>query len=302
MEDRRDPSIELDSEYSCSSKVGCGSMHVMCQYPSPGPSENCRGYVEIPITEDDILMVIHYFNFRRNLVAGGKEYKLPSASDMMMVEWDERLAAFAQRWADQCIYDPYIFRDDTLLKSANDVCRDLPDFDIAQVSTRIHGFNFTGASVESTLHLLINMISSDLFNVTTHVVLSGYAPEEDYGAVALHSKAYLIGCGVASYLLDLNTDGHRMSVIYCNIGPLNGMFLLDRYYKHGEPCSDCPSGTSCHPNSYFQFLCQRDNSLDNPKEVMYSRKTHSSANDLWPSGYFLLELEVTLIYILMRYV
>lgn len=46
--------------------------------------------------------------YRRNIALGGLTLdgaSLPTASNMMKVEWDEELARIAERWASQCPSD-----------------------------------------------------------------------------------------------------------------------------------------------------------------------------------------------------
>ena len=74
----------------------------MCKYPK-GVSSNCGSYYYRGLTPQEKREALDEHNRVRSRVAVGSTSH-PSAANMMELQWDEELAALAQRHADQCSF------------------------------------------------------------------------------------------------------------------------------------------------------------------------------------------------------
>ncbi|XP_034237730.1 venom allergen 3-like isoform X1 [Thrips palmi] len=84
--------------------------HVMCKYPSASPGKACKNYKKPTISASDKELIVRLHNEYRNKVALGQEKRgknnpQPSASNMRKISWDDEIATYAQRWADQCTFE-----------------------------------------------------------------------------------------------------------------------------------------------------------------------------------------------------
>ncbi|XP_037302806.1 venom allergen 5-like [Manduca sexta] len=144
----------------CGSKI-CGHInaHTFCQYPE-GPSPNCMGYIEAPITNDEKVRLIARLNRRRSEAARGRLRRLPPAGNMLKLRWVEELAREAQRWADQCrpVSTP----------EERDICRDLYSVSVGQCVASVVG-EAPGLRVESMIDLWHMQAMLYRGNVTSYI-------------------------------------------------------------------------------------------------------------------------------------
>ncbi|CAG0905825.1 unnamed protein product [Darwinula stevensoni] len=75
-------------------------------YPS-SPISSCGSVPDYGVSAAEKDQIVYYFNYLRAWVASGKETRgspgpQPTASNMRRMVWDERLAATAQGWANNC--------------------------------------------------------------------------------------------------------------------------------------------------------------------------------------------------------
>lgn len=74
-----------------------------------GTGKACEDIGEGGVSEADKNQIVETHNWYRRIIAGGHESKgingpQPKAANLMKFTWDEELAAVAQRWADQCLF------------------------------------------------------------------------------------------------------------------------------------------------------------------------------------------------------
>ncbi|CAG0883244.1 unnamed protein product, partial [Darwinula stevensoni] len=78
-------------------------------YPS-SPIASCGSVSAYGVSAAEKDQIVYYFNYLRAWVASGRETRgspgpQPTASNMRRMVWDERLAATAQGWANNCRFD-----------------------------------------------------------------------------------------------------------------------------------------------------------------------------------------------------
>ncbi|KAK3867516.1 hypothetical protein Pcinc_027028 [Petrolisthes cinctipes] len=85
--------------------------HSLCLYsPQQHATNTCGKVYSLGVGVTEKMEVLDVHNELRVKVAGGKEMRgsptgpQPPAADMMMLEWDEELAAVAQAWVNQCVF------------------------------------------------------------------------------------------------------------------------------------------------------------------------------------------------------
>lgn len=104
-------------------------MYIWLQNQKIGPA--CKGYVPVLFSDTEKHLLVDAHNTIRNKVASG----VVPAANMRMLEWDDELAATADRWAAQCIF-------------GNDICRDLERFPVGQNIAR------GSIATDGVMHLL----------------------------------------------------------------------------------------------------------------------------------------------------
>ncbi|XP_076759062.1 venom allergen 3 homolog [Xylocopa sonorina] len=102
-----DPITAIDCESNPCKKGG--SQHVLCEYPTPFPANECGAIASVGLSDYEKLELIRIHNYYRWYVAQGLEQSgkpgpQPAAKNMQMMIWDKSLARAAQRWVNQCKY------------------------------------------------------------------------------------------------------------------------------------------------------------------------------------------------------
>ncbi|CAH1965722.1 unnamed protein product [Acanthoscelides obtectus] len=207
-----------------------------------GPSKACVDYKTLNLSEDLKEYIVSIHNDIRNHVASGQETKgglgrQPSAANMNMLEWDDELAAVAQRWADQCI--PI---NETI---QHDICKRSKRFEVGQnvitAVTADQDFPELAALILHWYKQVGNVIPSDIDHFSG--IKRGQFMIGQYTQL-VWAKTRYIGCGI-SIFLDIQSStpkkkfyNHRL---VCNYGPA-GNILGHTVYQKGIPCSKCAWG------------------------------------------------------------
>ncbi|GFX04268.1 hypothetical protein TNCV_3974171 [Trichonephila clavipes] len=92
-----------DSETCPDEYARLSDHHSFCLDPNPTCNIKYSG-----VSQDEIDHILKLHNKYRSQVAMGQETRaggLPTASDMLQMVWDNELAAVAQKWADNCVYE-----------------------------------------------------------------------------------------------------------------------------------------------------------------------------------------------------
>ncbi|XP_033212027.1 cell wall protein PRY3-like isoform X2 [Belonocnema kinseyi] len=105
--------------------------HTMCKYKGIGPT--CGSNQESGVSKAEIQQILKLHNDFRAKIASGMEHRgcpgpQPSAANMLELIWDDNMAAVAQKWADQCMFQ-------------HDACRDDPRFQVGQNMYFSSGFS-----------------------------------------------------------------------------------------------------------------------------------------------------------------
>ncbi|KAL0882259.1 hypothetical protein ABMA27_000790 [Loxostege sticticalis] len=204
-----------------------------------GPSSSCKEYDENPLTKDDFKNIVDKINEGRNFVASGLSRLLPQAANMNKIYWSDELAAFAQRWVDQC--------DSSTRPDKEDECRDLEDSPVGQNIVSILG-------PSPGMHL-------------TSLIDVWFMQKRDYkGSVAYYNQSRdwktnhftqliwaetdRIGCGRARFYVDQKES--IIERLVCNFAP-RGNINGKPVYAIGYPATQCQKNKA--PDSQYKSLC-----------------------------------------------
>uniref|UniRef100_A0A4Q8KAS1 U19-Deinotoxin-Dsu1b_1 n=1 Tax=Deinopis subrufa TaxID=1905329 RepID=A0A4Q8KAS1_DEISU len=206
--------------------------HTFCKDPNP----TCKVY-QRGVTEEQKKLILKVHNEYRSRLATGQEKLaggLPTAANMMELEWDEELAIIAQRHAESCDFNHDCNK-----------CRRVERFSVGQ--------NIGMSSINSPNMPEINWTNfiKDLYDEVVYFdkkLMKPFvpAPEESettYGhftqlAWGTSSK---VGCGFVMFEDD---DDWNTNFYVCNYGP-GGNVRGGEMYKQGATCSQCPSNSCC---------------------------------------------------------
>ncbi|KAI5646496.1 cysteine-rich secretory protein family domain-containing protein [Phthorimaea operculella] len=249
--------MKIGLDIACSAKNYCGSnycnntkQHTLCRYQNSDPARHCVEYEKTIRTAKEKQAILDKLNSRRNKVAGGEIRSLPSAENMMKLEWNEELELSAQRWANQCVKHSS--------PDIKDTCRDLGSMPVGQNIATIYG-----EAPGLTPLALVDVWYMELLNVNASVLPrykkskdAGYS-HYDYFTQLVWAKSNQVGCGGVKFkerLQDLGNDKKRAVYrLVCNFAPA-GNVVNQTVYDDGPPCSRCPDETC---DSVYKALCVR---------------------------------------------
>ncbi|XP_067134571.1 cysteine-rich venom protein-like [Centruroides vittatus] len=199
-------------------------------------SSTCKVVAGGKVSESDKQTILKVHNELRSKLATGKEtqyQKLPSAANMMQMEWDDELAAIAQAHANQCKFD----------HDSGDQ-RAVGNFSVGQNLFQSAGslsINWNGIKMWYTSE--VKYFHPEYNNP--------FQFHGNYGhfSQVIWAKTFKVGCGVAGY----EENGVKKVLYTCNYGPA-GNLVGSEAYKVGSQCSACPKNTKC--SDTYQGLCK----------------------------------------------
>nr|API81358.1 venom toxin [Hemiscorpius lepturus] len=182
--------------------------------------------------EKEIILGIHN-NFRSKLATGRETtcHQLPSAANMMEMEWDEELARIAQAHANLCVFNH---------DESND--RAVENFPVGQNMVYTTSSKKNWRAIES-------WYKEEVCFYTPDIVPSFRSGEYNHFSQVTWANTWKVGCGYAEY----NDGGKKKGLYTCNYGP-EGNFRERPHYVAGEPCSQCPKNTEC--STSYAGLCK----------------------------------------------
>ncbi|XP_059086443.1 uncharacterized protein LOC131883108 isoform X1 [Tigriopus californicus] len=205
--------------------------HTLCRYQNQ-VSSTCGQIIERGMTQQERELVLMLHNERRAFIANGKELRgdpgpQPPAANMMELTYDEELEFEAQSWADQCI--------------RNHECPQCRSLDRFKVGQNLFWFgHFSGSwekSVKGWYDEVVDFNSSFVFPFyVIPGVLVGHFTQMTW------SSSTKMGCG--KLISQPENSNYGQQFFICNYG-LAGNLIKSEMYKVGQPCSDCPRGTTC---------------------------------------------------------
>lgn len=182
-------------------------------------------------------MILDTHNKFRARIANGQENGQPKAANMNKLQWNDEIAKFAQRWADQCPSYP----------NGHDKNRKSP-------SLPNHGLN--GGFVGQNVAWGIDMAPTFDYQLADRVQQwydevndwdtseIGNFTQKDFGKIGHYSqlvwaKTQYVGCG-ATYYKDAD---YYKKILVCNYYP-SGNVPGQPVYQIGAPGTKCASGKS----------------------------------------------------------
>ncbi|XP_023715531.1 venom allergen 3 [Cryptotermes secundus] len=222
--------------------------HTMCIYPETGL--RCYQEVVYSIHDDAIKAhIVEQHNKLRNVVALGQETRgapgpQPPAANLKKMTWDDELAAVAQRWSNQCIFE-------------HDSCRDVDRFVVGQnlfcwSSKYRNGKLLTNETLESQRTAWTRAVTAWYDEVAKfdprHIKPFHFSPDTGHYTALLWADTHHVGCGFVSFL-DPGQDGWYTKHFVCNYGPA-GNRLGAALYQVGA------AGTGCEQqDTAYRALC-----------------------------------------------
>lgn len=200
--------------------------HILCrQRPS-----NCHAVASGVEDADKNIILATHNRFRSQIATGNTGSRLPHASNMLEMEWDDDLARVAQAHADLCTNQPscpscikiekfpYVGRTGCVIRTDSE--DHSPDWE-----------GCIGYMFNESRRIPIADSSTPLRTIRG---------AESFTQLAW-ATTWKVGCGYVKYPSYILRFEKRYTCIYGPGGNIRG----EDVYKVGPACSDCPEGTCC---------------------------------------------------------
>ncbi|KAJ0178900.1 hypothetical protein K1T71_005675 [Dendrolimus kikuchii] len=215
--------------------------HTLCKNPLSDPARHCIDFEKTINTDLDKKAILNKINSRRNKVAAGEIRSIPSAANMLKLDWNVELEKSAQRWANQCVKHS--------VPDIQDSCRDLEGVPVGQNIATILG-EAPGLAAVS----LVDVWYMELLNTNVSILIK-YQPSfievnshYDYFTQLIWAESNQVGCGGVKfkerYEDEIGVKNRTIYRLVCNFAP-GGNRWNNSVYIHGLPCSRCPPDTRC---------------------------------------------------------
>ncbi|KAJ1530155.1 hypothetical protein ONE63_005086 [Megalurothrips usitatus] len=212
------------------------SDHVLCKHPTSKPGAACKSYGPTISNSDKDLIVRLHNEYRNKVALGqekrGKNHPQPSASNMRKIVWDNELATFAQRWADQCTFE-------------HDTCHTTADGTVSGQNLLSGGLapNQKKPDWANAIKIWYDEVAArdGSLNTKPFKVDNTFMDVGHFTQLAW-ANTYAVGCGYSTYRAGSGSAPDTQLVV-CDYKP-SGNFEGDVVYEGGAPASKCPAGTS----------------------------------------------------------
>lgn len=219
-----------------STKLCYGSdLHTTCLTKCFGPK--CERDPAVYYIDTELQKaIVHEHNFYRSQIAMGQVGAFERAARMLQTQWDDELAYVAEFQARTC-------------ELVHDKCRNTPTYPTSG-QNGIAGGPLMGAcpSVKERVIHVVTQYFAEHVNSNMDLIRKYQMSPPDKQAGHFHQLIYetnnRVGCAVATHW----TAAGCTLVGFCNYATT--MWLDQPVYVTGEPCSQCPSGTSASADYY----------------------------------------------------
>uniref|UniRef100_A0A0K8T6U2 SCP domain-containing protein n=1 Tax=Lygus hesperus TaxID=30085 RepID=A0A0K8T6U2_LYGHE len=223
-----------------------GRKHTMCRYKAQTAIRTCKDIVDVQSPSSRKVM-LHLHNEYRDKIASGKIKGWPQAANMRQMSWDYFSEAVALRWVQQC-------------KPGHDDCRPTQTFHNVGQNWGSEAFDTEFPTSNGTFAGWIEEINS--VKRPTSLLKKFRDGNWRHFTQVIWANSDSLGCGEI-HALD---GGLKATIVTCNYGP-TGNFMDKKMYLMGEPCSQCPEGTACKPNSAYPHLCAKPTDDIEPVDI-----------------------------------
>jgi hypothetical protein len=204
--------------------------------------ENIWNGKNAKLPENFIKEILTTHNTYRSTIAQGNvdsvSGKLPSATNMVQIYWDEKLSRKAQLWANNCephhsgeqfraLSGKHIGENIFLKTSAGEIKPELMDWEGA---------------------IKIWFEQAKFFNKKDIYPFQTQPASESFSQLSW-AKSQYVGCGYATYK---SPNGDTNQYYVCHYSP-GGNTIIKEMYNEGDSCSKCPNGYEC--KSEYKGLC-----------------------------------------------
>jgi len=206
--------------------------HTMCYYPGIGSKCLADPNFEKGFNDNGRQLILDMHNQLRSRVAKGEEPGQPKAADMLALVWNYELEAVAQRWADQCTFGHDSNRDKLDGTSVGQNA-------YMSMSSQVSTAEEVMATVDNAVTAWYNEVTNPGFDpADIQPFKFGYGT--GHYTQVVWAETSEVGCGWAYF----SEGGWQRSLVVCNYAKA-GNYIGQTMYQVGEPCSQCPSGTTC---------------------------------------------------------
>ncbi|XP_029720202.2 antigen 5 like allergen Cul n 1 [Aedes albopictus] len=226
-------------DYCDSSLCDPGVQHIGCNAKNE-LSPDCNEGKKIELTDELKKLILDEHNNYRNQVAKGELNWLPTASNMVTMDWDDDLAYLAELNADRCEFE-------------HDQCHNTKKYPNSGQNIASWATSGDSYEVKDTIKTLIQEWWDERHFAGPKLVKKLWGKYKALHFTMLtRSNASRLGCAMVQYK---QTD-FLWVLLICNYSYTN--MIGTSIYKEGAPCSDCKSGC----DSKYDGLCNKDEAVD----------------------------------------
>jgi hypothetical protein len=205
--------------------------------------DNVCNHYNMGITKDDINKILYHHNNYRNQIALRTNVlgpKMPYATNMLQMYWDDELAKKAQEHADKCKF-----------QHSDKSFRKIKKFEYVgeNLFTTLESEKFPTIDWGKAIDAWFNEYKD--FKIKNVITNYNFDSKTAHFSQVVWANTYKIGCGVSHYL---SKNGWYTSLYVCQYGPGGNIWKKTIYKPSNVKKCSCPIGTDCK-NQIFKGLC-----------------------------------------------